>query len=179
MNWKTSQRIVVSPPGERRRARACCAFRFVPRALAATLLLFCIIATAQTSPIIARAVSVNGPVALSSAGGPAFALTGGYPLNPGDLVDTRGGGRVVIDLSDGSMVIVQPGSVVLIKDYRAAATLRELFDITVGQVRVKINHFGGLSQSLSNEQPNCIHCGARDRVHHSGGQQRRHAGRGV
>ena len=41
------------------------------------------------------------------------------------------------------MVIVQPGSIVLIKDYRAAASLRELFDITLGQVRVKINHFGG------------------------------------
>ncbi len=106
-------------------------------------LLLCGIAAAQTSPIVARAASVTGRAALSSAGAPAFALTSGYLLNPGDLVDTRGGGRVVIDLSDGSMVIVQPGSVVLIKDYRAAASLRELFDITVGQVRVKINHFGG------------------------------------
>ena len=132
--------MVVSRPGERRTACGECPYAL--RALAAALLLCCV-AAAQTSPIVARAASVTGRAALSSAGAPAFALTSGYLLNPGDLVDTRGGGRVVIDLSDGSMVIVQPGSVVLIKDYRAAASLRELFDITLGQVRVKINHFGG------------------------------------
>ena len=58
-------------------------------------------------------------------------------------MDTRGGGQVVIELSDGSMVVVQPESVVVLKDYRAAGSLRELFEITLGRVRVKINHFGG------------------------------------
>src|SRR5260370_7154314 len=58
-------------------------------------------------------------------------------------MDTRGGGRVVIDLSDGSMVVVSPESIVTLKDYRAAASLRELFGIALGMVRVKINHFAG------------------------------------
>jgi hypothetical protein len=71
------------------------------------------------------------------------ALTAGYILKPGDRVDTRGGGRVVIELSDGSMVVVSPESVVTLKDFRSASTLRELFEITIGIVRVKINHFGG------------------------------------
>lgn len=105
--------------------------------------IFCARAGAQ-SLIVARAASVSGRVTLSSAdGSPAFSLTRGYALNPGDRIDTRGGGRVVIDLSDGSMVVVQPESVIELKDFRAATSLRELFDITLGQVRVRINHFAG------------------------------------
>jgi ferric-dicitrate binding protein FerR (iron transport regulator) len=99
---------------------------------------------AEASTIVARAAGVTGRVLLSSANGtPAFALTRGYTLNPGDRVDTRGGGRLVIGLNDGSLVIVQPETVLAIKDFRAAESLRELFEITLGIVRVKINHFAG------------------------------------
>lgn len=49
----------------------------------------------------------------------------------------------MIELTDGSMIVVQPGSVIVIKDFRSAASLRELFEIMLGSVRVKINHFGG------------------------------------
>ena len=106
-------------------------------------LIVCGRADAQ-SLMVARAASVSGPVTLTSADGtPPFALTRGYGLSPGDRIDTRGGGRVVIDLSDGSMVVVQPESIIEIKDFRAANSLRELFDITLGQVRVRINHFAG------------------------------------
>ena len=86
---------------------------------------------------------MSGPAVLTSPGLSPLALTAGYILNPGDRVDTRGGGKVVIDLSDGSMVVVSPESVVVLKDYRAASSLRELFEITLGMVRVKINHFAG------------------------------------
>ncbi len=41
------------------------------------------------------------------------------------------------------MVVVAPESVVVLKDYRMAGSLRELFEITFGAVRVKINHFAG------------------------------------
>lgn len=64
-------------------------------------------------------------------------------LSPGDEIDTRGGGEVAISLSDGSLVVVLPGSRVTLKDYRSASTTRELFDILLGRVRVKINHYGG------------------------------------
>ena len=56
----------------------------------------------------------------NGAGSPAFALTPGYMLSPGDRVDTRGGGRLVIGLNDGSLVIVQPETLLVIKDFRAA-----------------------------------------------------------
>jgi hypothetical protein len=47
------------------------------------------------------------------------------------------GDRVVIDHSDGSLVIVHPGTLLTIKDFRAAVSVRELFDIAVGIVRVR------------------------------------------
>src|SRR5215472_8230906 len=99
-------------------------------------------AFAQTGPVVARAASIAGRPLLSNTS-LSVPLTPGYILNPGDRVDTRGGGRVVIDLSDGSLVVVQPESVIVLKDYRQAESLRELFEIVVGVVRVKINHFAG------------------------------------
>ena len=81
--------------------------------------------------------------AITGNSGGAFPLTQGFLLNPGDRVDTRNGGRVVIDLSDGSMVVVEPQSTVVFKDFRQAQSLRELFEITLGKVRVRVNHFGG------------------------------------
>src|SRR5581483_11476729 len=101
-------------------------------------------ALAQSVVTDARATSVTGRAMISNGNGLSpFALTRGFGLNPGDRVDTRGGGQVVIELSDGSMVVVQPESVVVLKDYRGAGSLRELFEITLGRVCVKINHFGG------------------------------------
>src|SRR6202049_2242294 len=94
--------------------------------------------------VVARASSVTGRVVLSSGNGvPALTPVPGYELGPGDRVDTRGGGRMVIELTDGSLIVVQPESMIVIKDFRAAVSLRELFEIMLGSVRVKINHFAG------------------------------------
>ncbi len=98
---------------------------------------------AQTLPVVARAASVSGRALLYNANSAPFGLSAGAILNPGDRIDTRGGGRVVIDLSDGSMVVVQPESLVILKDFQQASSLRELFEISLGMVRVKINHFAG------------------------------------
>jgi len=98
---------------------------------------------AQSTEVVARAASVTGRALLLGNGSAPFALTTGYILNPGDRIDTHGGGRVVIDLSDGSMVVVAPESIVILKDFRAAGSLRELFEIAGGMVRVKINHLAG------------------------------------
>ena len=111
--------------------------------VALALALLSAFSTHAQSSVVARAAGVTGTAVLLTPGLAPLALTAGYILNPGDRIDTRGGGRVVIDLSDGSMVVVSPESIVTLKDYRAAASLRELFGITLGMVRVKINHFGG------------------------------------
>lgn len=106
-----------------------------------TLAPFCLLAQAQP---VARVASVTGAAALSTGNGtPALSLTAGYELAPGDRVDTHGGGRVTIELSDGSMIVVQPESLIVIKNFRDAASIRELFYIMLGTVRVKINHLGG------------------------------------
>ncbi len=116
----------------------------VPGLVAAILLAGAFPSPAQPVPVVARASGVTGRVLLAPANrSAAFTLASGFILNPGDQVDTRGGGRLVIDLSDGSVIVVQPETVLTIKDFRAAESLRELFQITVGIVRVKINHFVG------------------------------------
>ncbi|MBS1789401.1 MAG: FecR domain-containing protein [Acidobacteria bacterium] len=72
-----------------------------------------------------------------------FALRRGDKLAPGDEIDTINGGRVTIELTDGSMITVQPGSHIIFKDYRTASSLRELIQVFIGRVRIKINHYGG------------------------------------
>lgn len=98
--------------------------------------------TAQAQPVEARIAGVKGK-AVRYNRQRAFIPARGDVLTPGDEIDTTGGGRVTIELSDGSVVIVQPQSRIVINDYRAAPSLRELFRIVLGRVRVRIHHFGG------------------------------------
>jgi FecR protein len=99
-------------------------------------------ATALAQAVDARVASVQG-AALRRNNQRAFILARGDSLKPGDEIDTRGGARVVIELTDGSVVVVHPNSRIVISDYRAAPSLREMFRILVGRVRVKIAHYGG------------------------------------
>jgi hypothetical protein len=96
----------------------------------------------RAQAVEARVASVSGRATISKNARPASALRQGELLAPADVVDTSGGGRVRIELSDGSVVIVQPGSRVILQDYGAAGSLRELLKIIVGRVRIKVNHFG-------------------------------------
>jgi hypothetical protein len=100
-------------------------------------------ARAQVTPVEARVASVSGAALVSNGGQAPTAAQRGDVLFPGEEIDTRGGGHLTIELTDGSLVLVRPGSRVLLKDFRAANTLRELFEVLLGRVRVKINHFGG------------------------------------
>src|SRR5215510_8702841 len=99
-------------------------------------------AMALAQALDARVASVQG-TAVRRNSQRAFILARGDSLNPGDEIDTRGGGRVVIELTDGSVVVVNSNSRIVIRDYRAAPSLREMFRILVGRVRVKIAHYGG------------------------------------
>ena len=98
---------------------------------------------AQVTPVEARIASVSGAALVSNGGQVPTSAKRGDVLFPGEEIDTRGGGHLSIELTDGSLVLVRPGSRVLLKDFRAANTLRELFEVLLGRVRVKINHFGG------------------------------------
>src|SRR6266508_2796499 len=109
-------------------------------------------ATALAQALDARVASVQG-TALRRNNQRAFILARGDLLNPGDEIDTRGGGRVVIELTDGSVVVVKPNSRIVMSDYRAAPSLREMFRILVGRVRVKIAHYGGKPNPYSVNSP--------------------------
>ena len=98
---------------------------------------------AQTATVEARITSVKGSATLSGNGRKSTRLVRGTRLVPGDEIDTRGGGSVVIDLTDGSQVIVLPNSRVVLGSYKNAGSLRELLQITLGRIRVKINKFKG------------------------------------
>ena len=101
------------------------------------------VANAQGSLVEARVAGVYGRAVISGHAHSQFNLVSGVIVNPGDEIDTSGGGRVTLELSDGSMLIVQPGSRVVLQDYREASSLRELMHIAVGHVRIRINHFRG------------------------------------
>jgi len=98
---------------------------------------------AQVAVVEARVASVSGPAVISGNAHSPSNLVRGAVVSPGDEIDTRNGSRVTLELSDGSMLIVQPGSHVVLQDYRDASSLRELLHITLGHVRIRINHFGG------------------------------------
>lgn len=97
----------------------------------------------QTAPVQAQVASIAGSVLVSGNSRGLRSLAHGDALSPGDEIDTRGGGRLTISLSDGSLIVIQPDSRVLLKDFGSASTLRELFDIFLGRIRVKINHYAG------------------------------------
>ncbi|MCI0391021.1 MAG: FecR family protein [Acidobacteria bacterium] len=100
---------------------------------------------AQAAYIEASVLTVYGDVQLISSSRPGvFALAPKHKLEPGNEIVTGGNGRVVIDLTDGSQVIVLPKSRVRLKEFRSANSVRELLYIIVGRVRVKVHHAGGI-----------------------------------
>jgi hypothetical protein len=66
----------------------------------------------------------------------------------GDVIETGAQSRVVIALSDGSLITVAANSRIALKDFRQTSGLRELLDVVVGRVRAKIH----LDLGAANEQ---------------------------
>ncbi len=62
--------------------------------------------TIYAQAVEARVTSVSGRAAIFGNGRSNARLARGVVLAPGDEVNTTGDGRVVIDLSDGSQVVV-------------------------------------------------------------------------
>ncbi|HKQ90348.1 MAG TPA: FecR family protein [Blastocatellia bacterium] len=118
----------------------------IPLRLTLVTLLFLLAAIgaqAQGGFVRARVRSFKG-VALIDAGPGVFAPKINQLLEPGNKIQTGQNGRVVISLNDGgSQITVLPNSNVILKNYHDAQTARELLDIIVGRVIVKIHHIGG------------------------------------
>jgi len=117
----------------------------IPLRLTLVTLLFLLAAIgaqAQGGFVRAEVRSFKG-VALIYAGSGGFAPKINQLLEPGNKIETGPNGRVVISLNDGSQITVLPKSNVVLKNFRGAQTVRELLEIIVGRVIVKIHHIGG------------------------------------
>jgi hypothetical protein len=107
-------------------------------------LLTAIGAQAQGDFVRARVRSATGIARIRvNHQSPAFAPKRNDPLQPGNIIETAQNGRVVISLSDGGQITVLPNSRVVLKDFPVAHSARELLDIVVGRVLVKIRSIGG------------------------------------
>jgi hypothetical protein len=122
-----------------------------PRQIASSIFLlaaaiFCLgmsHATAAAQSLGGKAtVMRSAPGAILYSGGAPSALRQGDTLQPDDVIDTRGSGRIVIALGDGSQVVIFPGSRVELKNFRAGVPWRDLLSVMVGRVRATINHHG-------------------------------------
>ena len=113
--------------------------------LVITLFLFIAPASQAQSDVVRATVrSVTGIARIYP--GPqsgAFITKRNDQLQPGNKIETGPNSRVVISLSDGGQITVLPNSRVVLKDFLVAHSARELLDILVGRVIVKIYHVGG------------------------------------
>src|SRR5262249_13092593 len=71
-----------------------------------------------------------------------FTLRPGDILQQGNVIETGSSGPLVIALDDGSLVIIHPGSRVVLKNFSSAGSWRDLLEVTFGRVRATINHHG-------------------------------------
>ncbi|MBO0725697.1 MAG: FecR domain-containing protein [Blastocatellia bacterium] len=111
--------------------------------LMSLFLLAAVGAQAQGGLVRARVRSVKGIARIYA--GPGFvAPKVNDPLEPGNRIETGQNGRVVISLTDGgSQITVLPNSRVVLKNFHEAHSARELLEIMMGRVIVKIYHAAG------------------------------------
>ena len=117
----------------------------IPLRLTLVMLIFLLAAIgahAQGGFVRARVRSFKG-VARIYAGPGVFPPKINQLLEPGNKIETGPNSRVVISLNDGSQITVLPNSNVVLENFGDAQTVRELLDILVGRVIVKIHHIGG------------------------------------
>ncbi|HEY8461811.1 MAG TPA: FecR family protein, partial [Blastocatellia bacterium] len=74
-------------------------------------------------------------------------------LEPENVIETGYNSRVVISLTDGSWITVLPKSRVILKNFQAPQSARELLEIQYGRVIVKIHHPAGKSNPYSLTSP--------------------------
>lgn len=88
----------------------------------------------------AKAVSVTGQVTVLRDNQP-WAVNAGDLVRMGQIIVTGGDGYAVFQLSDGSTFEVFPNSRVLFR--QTPGNLRDLLDLVLGRIRVRIEKWGG------------------------------------
>jgi len=111
--------------------------RFV---FAITVLLSTMVISASGQARLEATVTDTRGVATLIIGTSSRPILRGERLAPGNEIETGAGGRVILRLTDGCLVTIHPNSRVVIEDFRAAPSVRELIRVLAGYVRVKIYH---------------------------------------
>ncbi|HEY6400945.1 MAG TPA: FecR family protein, partial [Blastocatellia bacterium] len=105
-------------------------------------LLVIIGARAQNQPVQATIRSFWGDAKLylNSINPASLNLKLDLQLEPDNVIETGPKSRVLIELTDRSQIIVMPNSRVILKKFRGPHPARELLEIELGRVIVKIHH---------------------------------------
>lgn len=100
--------------------------------------------TGGTTPVVGRAVLVNGAVAAESANGVSRSLALGGPVYSGDTVQTGGNALAVIAFRDDSRVTLQADTRFKVEDYRYEPQAANPGNILLRLVRGSLRAVTGL-----------------------------------
>jgi ferric-dicitrate binding protein FerR (iron transport regulator) len=111
------------------------------KALLLTLLL--LLPSAIWAQVGLRVSSVTGSVEWRAASGKNFRpLTASQPVQVGDEVRTGPDAQLILEVPDGSYMVVSENSKLVVEDFWSG-DLRSLMNLMVGKVRFYIQRFGG------------------------------------
>ncbi|HEX5082453.1 MAG TPA: FecR family protein [Blastocatellia bacterium] len=83
----------------------------------------------------------------------ALALKLNTQLEPDNVIETDYNGRVIISITDGSLITILPKSKVILRKFQVPHSARELLEILFGRVIVKIHHAPGKQNPYSLSSP--------------------------
>jgi ferric-dicitrate binding protein FerR (iron transport regulator) len=119
--------------------------------LASTAALFAAISLAQTGGA-AKLITMSGHVVVNR--GTPFVLAEGDLIQPSETVTTGPDGSAVFQVADGSTFDVYPNSQVV---FRAnGSNWKDLVDIYLGKIKVKIEHLGNLPNHNTVRTPTAV-----------------------
>src|SRR5262249_19174492 len=106
-------------------------------------LMLLLVPTALWAQAAMKVSSLVGPVEWKSTTARTFkALDNSQAIQIGDLVKTGPGAQLILQVPDGSYMVVSENSQVTIEDFWSG-NLRSLMNVMVGQVRFYIQKLGG------------------------------------
>src|SRR5262245_61514978 len=102
-----------------------------------------------------RVSSVVPPVEWRSASGKTFVALSNQPVQPGDELRTGAGASVILTVPDGSYMVVNENSRVVIEDFWSG-NFKSIMNLMLGQVRFYIQRLGGRPNPYAVRTPTAL-----------------------
>jgi ferric-dicitrate binding protein FerR (iron transport regulator) len=107
------------------------------------LTLLLLVPSAVWAQAALKVSSITGSVQWRAVSSPSFrALTGFQPVQVGDEVRTGPDAQLILEVPDGSYMVVSENSKLVVEDFWSG-NLRSLMNLMVGKVRFYVQRFGG------------------------------------